>query len=204
MVTVEAPQFPSRGPDHVSGDGTLSAENQSTQMQERVKEKEVADQKTLLEIKRTSWGGTSDYNVDSNAVEVLDTRSKSQNNKCSPLSQGQFTLDDEISGSPDSEAKHAIELNRYQEKYQEEEFSPLEEKLTTEVEDTESQHRRAQGGADQQGSRRRRTSGKPFSISSPESSDNTRPSKTGFGSFWELLLEWLYSVFGRLFGSRRP
>ncbi|MCJ1465495.1 hypothetical protein MMC07_004113 [Pseudocyphellaria aurata] len=205
VVTVDALQFPSRGPDNVPSDGTFGAENhQSTQMQERVTEKEVADQKTQLETGGPPLDRKSDYNVDTKKVEELDTRSKSQKNKCSPLSPGQFTLDNEISGNPDSKAKHANGLNDDQEIYQEKKLSPFEDKLIVKVEDTESQPLIAQGGADQEGSRRRRIGGKLFSTSSLEISDNTKPSTAGFGSFWKWLLDWLDSLFGRLFEPRRP
>lgn len=137
-------------------------------------------------------------------MEGLDTRLKSQKNKWSSLSYGQSTFENEISRSIDSEANRTNGLNNFQIKDEEEESSPLEERLVIKIEDNERQHLLGQGEADQEGSRCRRTSGKPFSTLILESSDHFKPSEGGFGGFWERLLEWLDSVFARLFSSGSP
>lgn len=201
---MKAPQFPLRGPDNVLEHGTLGEETyQATQFQEGVKEKVIAHHKPQSEAGRGPQSRKLDYTVESNEVEELDARLKSQDKKWSPTSQGQSTVDDEISGSLDSEAMQTSGLNKMQEKDQEKEASH-EEKPISAPEVNGRQHLPVQGGADPEGSRRRRTSGKPFSTSSLESCDNPEPSKSGFAAFWERLLEWLYSVFARLFSSERP
>lgn len=198
---MKAPQLPSRGPEIVLEDSTLDEENhQDTQYQEGVKWKEVADQMPRSGAERNSPSRTMDCNVESNELKESDTRLEAQDKRWSPLSQGQFTLDDEISGSLDSKARHVYGRNIFRVKDQEEETFPLEEKLIGGVEDNDHRHQLVQGGAEQ-GSRRRRTSGKPFSTSSLEVSDGPKPSK---GSFWERILEWLYSIFARLFSSGPP
>lgn len=88
---------------------------------------------------------------------------------------------------------HASGLNNIHEKDQEKEASH-EEKLVNALEVNGRQHLPVQGGADPEGSRHRRTSGKPFSTSSLENCDNPEPSKSGFVAFWGGLLEWLCSV----------
>lgn len=200
---MKAPQLPSRGSDNVLEDGALGEENHSsTQIQERVKEKEVTKQKPQSEVERITLTRKLDYNFEPNGAEELDTRVKSQNYKWSQLPHGQSTLDDEISGGLDNGAKYKNGLNKLQEKDRKQEAPPLEEKLSTEVEDNECQHLLVQGGVE--GSLRRRTTDKPFSTSRVESSDNPEPSKGSFGSFWERLLQWFYSFFARLFGSGSP
>ena len=112
----------------------------------------------------------------------MDAGLKSQNKKWSPKSQGQSTINDEISGSLDNEAMHASGLNNVHEKDQQKE-DPHEEKPVSGIEVNGRQHLLVQGGADPEGSRLRRTSGKPFSTSSLESCDNPEPSKSGFVAF---------------------
>lgn len=202
LLTVKAPQLPSLGPHHVIEDGPLDENNQGTRIQERFKEKGITSQKPRFGAGRNGPSRALDFHVESNEVEESDTGLRSQNNKRSSLSHAQYPSDYEISESLDIEEKHASGFNSYQRKAQEE-LSPLG-KLISEAEDNERQHLLVQGGAEQEGSRRRRTSGKPVSTSSLESSDNPEPSKGGFDRFWERLLEWLYSVFARLFGSGRP
>ncbi|MCJ1260367.1 hypothetical protein MMC22_000227 [Lobaria immixta] len=203
LLTVKAPLLTSLGPDGVIEDGLLDENNQGTRNQERFKENGISNQKPLLGAGRNEPSRALIFNAESNEVEESDTGLKSQNNKRPSFSYAQYPLDDEISESLEIEEKHARGFNSYQRKAQEE-LSPFEEKLISEAEGNERQHSLVQGGAEQEGSRRRRTSGKPVSTSSLESSHSPKPSKGGFDRFWERLLEWLYSVLARLFGSERP
>lgn len=167
-----------------------------------VKEKEVTKQKPQSEAERINLTRKLDYNFEPNEAEELDTRVKSQDSKWLQLPHGQSTLDDEIFGGLNNGAKYKNGLNKFQEKDREQEDPLFEEKRSTEVEGNECQHLLDQGGVD--GSLRRRTTGKTFSTSRVESSDNPKPSKGSFGSFCERLLQWFYSFFARLFGSGSP
>ena len=129
-------------------------------------------------------------------MEELDAGLKSKNKKLSPTSQRKSIIEDEISGSLDNEAIHASGLNNIHEK-------DHEEKSISALEGNGRQHLPVQGGADPEGSRRRRKSGKSFSTSSLENCDNFERSKSGFVAFWEVLLEWLCFGFARLLSSER-
>ena len=171
-------------------------------MQHGVKEKEVAEQKSQSEAGRSGPSRTLDYDIESNEVEDSDARPSPQKSSYSQLPHKQLTFEDKTPASLDSEGKHANLFNGFQVRPQEEEPSLLE-KFISERDGAERQSLQFQGGADQRGSLRRRTSGKPSLASSLESSNNLKPSKRDFSSFWERLLQWLYSVFARLFSSRR-